>query len=461
MFAMLGSIPYCSVAVFGTVLSVLSLFGSAEPPDHAVGEFVKLFSEGNAEGVKGLFHQDIVQGKDLQTDEVSEFLARFKARQTQFKGFKITRRLKSEDGETERFQATLTFDGPVSFPHYPGRPALEMSFQWVMEKKKWWLERPLSIRYLVSSNQAYPTPEQTEAAAEFQAAVEVLDKLNRETPDQDVPFIGKTTQGSAVTTYKELEKLYNEERTPKGVDPDGRGVALFLKGAAMEKCDVLLHYHGDFKVGPSDERRPVPWDMFRDYAEAAVRHGKKIERRGSHDKAEVIYRRLINLGRQFLAEPGGFRFVTWGTAFQQIGARELERLFLIKGDPSIDRLKGFAGLCARRMDLLNTAISCLDDMNNFKALNAAIIASSRKGDPVFRPWALNTLAILALKGALADEQTLQAAGAPVFVVNPAMQTTADNEVNRLTEGSSRADRAFIEMQKKWVASHVVYKEAAP
>ncbi|MEW6350926.1 MAG: nuclear transport factor 2 family protein [Thermodesulfobacteriota bacterium] len=450
---------YC-VAIMGSVLGLISFFGTAEQPEQAVGEFVKLFNAGNAESIRGLFHPDIVSGKDLRTDDIQGFLRRMRSQSARLKGFQVTERLRSEDGKTERFQAALSFDCDA-LGQYPERPTLEMALQWVLEKGKWWLERTLSVQYRVTSNKTFPTAEQSEAAMEFQAAVQVLDGLGDPASTSDVPFAAKTVPGSAIEAYKELEGLYKQERGKKGgVDSRSRGVSVLLKGAAHETGGLLSHYYGDFKTGPSDKRRPVPWEMFREYAEAAIEHGKSLERRGQIDKAEVVYKRLVSLGRQFASERGGFYFLSWGIAFQKLGAQELERLMRVKGDPQIRAVQEFVSLCTRRLDLLSTALGCLDDMSDYKALNAAVLASQRLGDPVFRPWGLNTLAILAIKGAPADRKTIESAGAMVVILNPHMQRLAMEEMNKLSAGGSSVDRIFIDQQKKWAANHEVYGETS-
>ncbi len=451
----------CCVAILGSVLGLISFFGTAEQPDQAVGEFVKLFNAADAEAIKGLFHPDIVSGKDLRTDEIESFLMRVKSQSARLKEFRVTERLTSEDAKTQRFQATLNFECPALSGKYSQRPTLEMALQWVLENGKWRLERTLSIQYRLTSNTTYPTPEQSETAMQFQAAVGVLDRLGAPSATEDLPFLGKVTQGSALESYKELEGLYKQERGKKGgVDFRSRGVNLLLKGAAKDKNGLLVHYYGDFKTGPSDQRRPVPWEMFRDYVEAAIQQGKSFERKGQMEKAEVIYKRIVSLGRQFVAERGGFSFLSWGIAFEKRGAQELERLMRLKGDPEIRRVQEFAGLCTRRLDLLSTALGCLDDMGDYKALNAAILASERADDPVFRPWGLNTLAILAIKGAPADRRTVESAGAMVVVLNPHMQRMAMEEINKLSAGGSSVDRAFINHQKKWAANHAVYGETS-
>ncbi len=451
---------YC-VAIMGSVLSLVSFFGTAEQPDQAVGEFVKLFNAGNAEGIKSLFHPDIVSGKDLSTEDIKGFLRRVRSQSARLRGFRVTDRLKSEDGKTERFQATLTFDCETFSGKYAERPALEMALQWVLENGKWRLERTLSIQYRLASNTTYPTPEQSEAGMKFQTAMEVLAGLGDPSATADLPFVGKMTPGSGLESYKELEGLYKQERGKKGgVDPRSRGVSVLLKGAAHERGGLLVHYYGDFKSGPSDKRRPVPWEMFREYVEAAIEQGKSLERRGQMDKAEAIYKRIVSLGRQFSSERGGFYFLSWGIAFQKLGAQELERLTRIKGDPQIRTLQQFVSLCTRRLDLLSTALGCLDDMSDYKALNAAMLASQRVDDPVFRPWGLNTLAILAIKGAPADRRTVESAGAMVVILNPHMQRMAMDQINKLSAGGSSVDRVFIDQQKKWAANHEVYGETS-
>jgi tetratricopeptide (TPR) repeat protein len=231
--------------------------------------------------------------------------------------------------------------------------------QWVLEKDRWWLERPLWIRYYTQSKDAFPTQAQDMAAMGFTAAVEALDRLGLR-GTEDIALAGKPNPGSAAELYTELERLHKQEGGAKGVDKRSRGVRLLLKAAGRKKGGFLKLYHSDFKSGPHDLRRPAPWDMFRDYVEAAVKLGRSYERRGNAEKAEKIYRRIISLGRQILDEPGGFHFVSWGIAFQKLGAERLERLYVATGNPAVSEVRTFINLASRRLDLVTTALGCLE-----------------------------------------------------------------------------------------------------
>ena len=156
---------------------------------------------------------------------------------------------------------------------------------------------------------------------------------------------------------------------------------MLLKGAGRSQGGLLQIYQGDFPSGPEDKRRPVPWDMFRDYVQAAIKLGKTYEKQAKLKDAERIYRRVISLGRQFLDEPGGFQFVNWGMTFQKQGAEALARLLTSSRSAEKQQASAFVNLTSRRLDLLQTALNSLDDMADYKSLKAAILASGRTGDP--------------------------------------------------------------------------------
>ncbi len=129
----------------------------------------------------------------------------------------------------------------------------------------------------VTSSQAYPTEAQNETAARFEAAIAVLDQLGLP-GKEDLGWVDYPTTGVAVAEYKELEKLHLQERGSKGVDPRASGVQVLLKGAGRSQGGLLQIYQGDFPSGPDDKRRPVPWDMFRDYVQAAIKLGNIYEK---------------------------------------------------------------------------------------------------------------------------------------------------------------------------------------
>lgn len=447
----------CCYAAIGLV-GLLPFFATPEEPQQALSRFVNLFLAQDAGAILQIIHSDIISGKDIRVNDVDRFLKRFPANSLRIKEIRVDERFKSEDGKTERFKATLVFFAPVLSPKYPEPAILNLSLLWVMEESKWWLERPLNIGYTVNTAAIYPTPQQEEAAQRFLTTLTVLDKLGLP-GNEDLQFLYPVEQGTAVEQYKELENLYKAEKGREGVDPGGRGVQVFLKAATKSPGGLLQVYHEDFKKGPEDKRKPVPWEMFKDYVEAAIKHAKFLERREKTKQAETIYRRVCSMGRQFLDERGGFQFMNWGLTFQKEGAQELARIIPIKGNPSKQTAKDLVNLTSRRLDLLQTAFSCMDDMADYKSLKAAIIAAERSNDQIFKTWGINTLAILALKGAPADPGTVKSAGAMAIVTDLGMQKIALAALEQLGSEPTGQLRRFIENQKEWIQIHQVYGAA--
>jgi hypothetical protein len=307
----------------------------------------------------------------------------------------------------------------------------------------------------VTVDDAYPTSEQQEIALRLQATQEVLGKIGLP-GTEDLDLLPASTAGSGVEEYRELEKLYSQERSPKGVDPEGRGVQVFLEAATHKQGGLLNLYQADFENDPSKGRKPAPWDMFRDYVAASTTLAKSLEKQKKYKRAASIYRRFISFGRQLLDEPGGFQFVQWGITFQKQGAQELARVLGKIGGTQKDRAESCARMAARRLDLLQTGLSCLDDMTDYRSLQAAIIAGEPSPVNVFRSWGVNTLAILALKGAPATQDAIRTAGAMVVVDNPAMRQVAWKALEKLTAEPSGKMAVFIEKQKKWITDHEVY-----
>jgi hypothetical protein len=440
---------FCVVAA---VFGVFSYFTPPDPPEKVIKDFVTTFQSKNSAAIYAMMHPDVVSGKEISQSDVDSFLKHYKVETLKFENFNIARRMKSEDGSTERFQATLTFRGPVLAPEYPKPSAFEMDLLWVLEDKKWWVERTFATDYIVSSDKPYPTKAQDENAVQFQAALAVLDKI-KSSDNEAVALAGPTTQGTGSKEYTELESVYRKERGPKGLDSDANGIQLFLKGASRSTGGLLSVYYGDFRNGPKDTRKPVPWGMFKDYALAATASAKNLEKRGKGKAAEAVYKRLINLGGQLLSEPGGVQFAVWGSTFQKQGA---EGLAQVAAAGERERAAAFARVASRRLDVLQTAMACLDDMADYKSLKSAIIAAGRTDDAIFGPWGINTLSIFALKGAPANDAAIKAAGGTVLVRNPAMQKKALEVLNQLGTEPSGKVKAFIANQKEWITSHNVY-----
>ena len=270
------------------IMGVLPFFGSPEETPAALQRFVTLFTGQDAAGFTKIIHSEITSEIDVTTEEVENFLKRYRSNSLSLESSNVDKRFKSEDGTTERFQATLSFRGPVLSPEYPNPSKLDMTLLWVMQDGKWWLERPLSIMCTVSSSEAYPTEAQNEIAARFAAAIAVLDQLGLP-GKEDLGWVDYPSTGDAVAEYKELEKLHLQERGSKGVDARAAGVQVLLKGAGRSQGGLLQIYQGDFPSGPEDKRRPVPWDMFRDYVQAAIKLGNTYQKQAKlKDRGEDI-----------------------------------------------------------------------------------------------------------------------------------------------------------------------------
>jgi len=443
-----------SFSLLGFV-GILSIFGPSQTPEDAAKNLAKVLAAQDAAAFEKIIHPDIVEGKEVRSDDVKRFLSRYSGRVQDLERINIDKRLTSEDGKTKRVEASLLFKAAPLAPELTGHTVLETQVLFVLDNGKWWFERPLFTGYRVEMKSSYPTREQDETAMQFDAAIKVLEKIGL-SGQEDTPFAAETKQGVASADYRELEKLHQKEKGPKGVDPEARGVDLLLKAAAKSKGGLLQIYHGDFRANAEDRRGPVPWEMFRDYVQASLKRARVEQQRGNAKTSRLICRRVISLGRQFLDEPGGYHFLAWGIAFQKAGAEQLARVS--GGDGAADKqsIESFVNLCARRIDLLRTALGCLDDLSEYRALKAALVAAQREGDNVFRPWGINTLAILALKGAPARPEIIQQAQAMVLVSDPGMQQTASAALDRLAAEPTGRLRTFIEFQKNWIRTHKVY-----
>jgi tetratricopeptide (TPR) repeat protein len=440
------------VAVLG-FLGVLSFFSSSEEPETAMKKFVIAFKAQDAAALLNMTYPEIVTEKDVKLEDVQEFLKRYKSNVLTLTDSRVDARIKSEDGSTERFQCTMTFSGPVLAPAYPNRPEFRIVLLWISEDGTWWLERPISMEHVVQWVKPYPTAEQNEMESRFRAVLDVLNTVGMP-GEEDKEIMARPTSGKAVEAYKELERLYPKERVGKGIDPKTEGVQIFLKAANVEHANLLQHYQPDFKTGPEDKRPAMPWEMFADYAQAAIERAKAAEKQGNTRVAESIYRRLITFGRQILNEPGGARFLIWGISIQKRAAEELARIQERPADR--EKTLAFIQLAGRRLDLLQTALSCLDDMVDYKALSAAAYAASRPKDHVFRPLGISTLAIMAIKGAPANEAACQAAGGIVILQNRAMQKQASEALEKIASQSTGSAKSEIEFQKEWVKTHRVF-----
>jgi hypothetical protein len=308
--------------------------------------------------------------------------------------------------------------------------------------------------FTVTSQAKYPTQTQQELAMRFEATTKVLSTLG--VPGmEDLPLIGRMTQGPAASEFKELEKLHKKEKSSRGIASDAEGVQILLRAALRRPAGLSELYHGDFMSDCRDRRRPVPWDVFRDYASAAGEYGKILEKRGNRKGAERVYRSLIALGRQFFDEIGGFQSTLWGSTFQKHGAEGLVRV-LAGGTEDRNRAQDLVSLASRRLDLLQTALQCLDDLADYNSLKASILAAQGLGGPLFQPWGINTLAILGLKGAPAGRSVAERVAGMVLVLNPEMQRAALDALKTPAVTSRGKISSFVESQMRWVRAHQVY-----
>jgi hypothetical protein len=443
---------YPCVAILG-FLGVLSFLSSSEEPETAMKKFIAAFKAQDAAAVLKMMYPEIVSEKDVKLEDVQEFLKRYRSNVLTLTNSRVDARIKSEDGTTERFQCTMTFTGPSLGPAYPNRPEFRMVLLWIAEDGTWWLERPISMEHVVQWTKPYPTPEQNEAELRFKTALEVINTIGMP-GEEDKEIMGRPAPGKAVEAYRELERLYPKERSSRGIDPKAEGVQMFLKAATVEHAHLLKYYQPDFKAGTDDKRPSMPWEMFGEYAQAAIERAKAAEKQGNPRVAESIYKRLITLGRQILNEPGGARFLIWGIGIQKRAAEELARVQERPADR--EKTSAFIQLAGRRLDLLQTALSCLDDMVDYKALSAAAYAANNSKDHVFRPLGINTLAILAIKGAPANEAATRAAGGIVILQNRVMQKQALEALEKIASESSGSVKTEVEFQKEWVKTHRVF-----
>ena len=452
----LMSRTHCCLAIV-VLAGFLSLFSQAEQPEEAVKKFVNLFISQDAAGIMKIIQPDVLIDKEIRLSDVQGFLKRYHSNALKLERFTLDRRFQSEDGKTHRFQATLLFRGPSLGDRYPGPSTLKMVLIWVLEQQVWHLERPLDMGFFVDSDVAYPTQSQRELAMRFEATAKVLSSIG--VPgSEDLPFIPRNSKGPAISEFKQLEKLHRRERGQKGVSPDSAGVQILLKAARCKPAGLAKLYHGDFSTGPLDKRKPVPWDVFRDYVLAAAQYGRTLEKRGNRKGAEHVYRSLIALGRLFFDEIGGVQSCTWGLRFQKLGAEGLARVLSTEGGAR-EGARNLDSLVSRRLDLVKTALQCLDDLSDYNSLQAAILAAQGTSGALFRPWGINTLVILGLKGAPVKRSVVEQIGSMATVLNPRMQKTALEALQTPAVTSSGELAPFVKSQMRWVKAHRVYGTA--
>ena len=454
MLQLFSSLTKSAFAAAG-LLGMVSFLQPTEDPGKCVKEFADLFITRDAKNIVKRIYPEVMADADINPSDVENFVKRFNRDSLRLDSFSIEKRFKDEEGTTERFQSTLVFSAPQLVPEYGGPSSLRMTLLWVLSNGRWWLERPLAVERVVVSNAGYPTASQDETAMRFEAAMEILKKIG---PTGSIDLVEAPTplSGNAANDYKELIRLYPSEMGAGGIAPTAGGVQVLLRAATRSVSGLLELYRGDFPAGSKDERSAVPWDMFRDYVEAAIRKGRLLETEDDVKSAENVYRAVIALGRQITRERGGFQFVHWGATFEKRGAEELARMLPGNRRAEKEQTAALASLLSRRLDTLQTALNCLDKMEDYNSLSAAIVAARRDDDPVFKPLAVSTLSILAFKGAPANAEAMKAGEDLVLVKNPLMQKIALEVLVEIAGEPSGRWKSFVEFQKQWVQRHNVY-----
>ncbi len=109
---------FCCLAIAG-LISVLPFFGSPEEPPAALQRFVKLFTSQDAAGMAKIIHSEITTEIEVTTEDMERFFKRYQSNSLSLESARVDERFKSEDGTTERFQATLSFPRACAFSRVP------------------------------------------------------------------------------------------------------------------------------------------------------------------------------------------------------------------------------------------------------------------------------------------------------------------------------------------------------
>ncbi len=409
-------------------------------------------------GITNIIHPDMVADNDGQKTALENFLKRLPKDKIEFESSHVNSRFRDPENKVERFKGSISFRTPAQFSEYPGPWKLEMEFFWLLDDNKWWLERPISVLYTVESNQSYPTQSQEEVSERFMATLQVLATIPWTSP-QETLISSRSASKNKSDDYMDLEKLYFQEKTPRGIDPDSSAVVKFLKIASRHLGQFFSLYSGDFKSGPKDIRRPVPWDVYKNCVEASCIKGRRLSQYGGEKEAETIYLSIMGFGGQIVDEGAGVQSTAWGLEFQK---RAIEELLRLKKSPEpLDRsrLTEVLKLISRRLDLVQTALACLDDMTNYNSLKAAQIAAADYSHTVFGPWAINCLAIFSAHGAPAGAEAIKACGDIVIVKNSGMQSKAGETLDALASSSAGPIKFFIDFEKQYVKANRIYGAA--
>jgi hypothetical protein len=431
---------------FVSVLGLFSFLSPPEDPQKVLGHFGELYIAQDAVSIMKIMHPDVIEGKDIDQTDIESSMKAFRTGDLKVSEIQIENKMKGEDETQERIQTLIVFTGPNPGAQYVGPSKFFLRQLWVLEKGRWWLERTISAYYEVESQVHFPTPEQQENAQKFQAALAVWDKIKPQASSTEF-----NQKNSSAEDLIDLERRYRREKDKIG--PDCEGVDLLLKIAGKPRIDFLSVYYGDFSKKPHESRKPVPWEVISAYVNAALSKGQLLEKNGKQAKAELIYRKLLNLGNSILAEPGGYQFLLWGSIIQKQAAEDLARVVLGSDKQKFTSIVAVAG---RRIDVLQTILASLDDLTDYRSLRAAIASLERPDDDFFRAWGINTLAILSVKGAPADKAALENTGNVAIVKNTTMQKIAREALERLSQESAEPVQNFIKAQTQWVQNHNVY-----
>jgi hypothetical protein len=435
------------------VLGIFPFFQTQEAPDKFVMEFAEHFIRRDSAAIYSLMHADVVDGTDLTVSELANLIKSYNPEGFKLKQLKIDKRMKAEDESAERIQTTLTFEGPVLDSNYPAPVQMKFVQLWIFDKKRWWLERIVSMDTNVFSDQKYPTAKQNEVANQFTATLAILDKLGLQSQEA-FQLVNLSKGENSAEDYRDLERAYERERGPKGLDYKANSMQLFLKAISRSEGGLLKVYQSDFQIDISDKRKPVPWKMFHEYVDSTIARAKQLEKSGKFQHAITLYKKIIGLGSQLLNEQGGYQFAFWGTYFQKQAA---EHLYKIAEGQEKNVCAKLISNCSRKLDLLQTALGCLNQMRDYDSLKAAEIAATRHGDQLFLNWGINNLVIFALKGAPANENVCRKLGNTALVINPEMQKTAQDLLQSIAIEPSGKTKKMIDFQTEWVKSHNIYE----
>jgi hypothetical protein len=454
-FTCAGAIQKISGFLCLGVFGVLSFFQSPEDPSTALNRLATLITNSDSGGIMSILHPDMVVDNDGEKTALENFLKRLPKGKIEFDASRVNRRFRDPENQVDRFEGSISFRTPSQFSGYPDSWKLEMEFFWILDNNKWWLERLISVNYTLESTESYPTQSQEEVSTRLMTALEVLATIPWTSP-QDTLNACLSAPKNKSDDYKDLENLYFQEKTPRGIDPDSSATLKFLKIASGNLGQFFSLYQGDFKSSPKDIRRPVPWDVYKNCVDASCIKGRHLSQYGRDKEAEIIYLSIMGFGGQIVDEGAGVQSTAWGLEFQK---RAIEGMLRMKKPPEHlgwNRLAELLKLISRRLDLVQTTLACLDDMTNYNSLKAAQIAAKDYSHTIFGPWAINCLAVFSTHGAPACADAIKACGDIVIVKNAGMQSKAAETLDAIASSSAGPIRFFINFEKQYVKANRIY-----